>query len=135
MLPTAPPSSHRRALVVLPLAWAALVFTLTLAPAQEMPDTPHWELLAFDTAAHAGVFLVQAVLTVFWARRQSWFPRLKARAFSSVLVLTVGMGAFIELLQLLMDLGRRGEWSDLLSDSLGVVGGLLLMWGTRRFWQ
>ncbi|MBX0291367.1 VanZ family protein [Hymenobacter sp. HSC-4F20] len=135
MLSTAPPPSRRRALVVLPLAWAALVFFLTLTPAQEMPNTPHWELLAFDTAAHAFVFLVQAVLTVFSARRQAWFPQLRTQAFSATLLLTVGMGAGIEVLQMLMDLGRQGEWSDLLSDSLGVIAGLLLMWTTRRFWQ
>ncbi|WP_238388030.1 VanZ family protein [Hymenobacter sediminis] len=135
MSSTAPLSSRRRAFVVLPLAWAALVFVMTLTPAQEMPRTPHWELLAFDTAAHAFVFLVQAVLAVFSARRQSWFPALKAQAFRVVLLLTVGMGALIELLQMTMNLGRQGEWSDLLSDSLGVVAGLLLMWPTRRFWQ
>lgn len=135
MITPAPPPSRRRALVVLPLAWAALVFLLTLTPSQEMPRTPHWELLAFDTAAHAFVFLVQAALAVFSVRRQAWLPRLRAQAFRFVFLMTVGMGAFIEVLQMHMNLGRHGEWSDLLSDTLGVGAGLLLMWLTRRFWQ
>lgn len=100
-----------------------------------MPDTPHWELLSFDTAAHAFVFWVQAVLAIFSARRQRWFLWLRQQAFTVVLLSTICMGAFIEVLQMRMDLGRHGEWSDLLSDSLGVVVGLLLMWFTRRFWQ
>ncbi|GAB3233272.1 hypothetical protein GCM10027346_21130 [Hymenobacter seoulensis] len=135
MLTTAPPPTRRRALVALPLAWAALVFALTLTPARSMPETPHWELLSFDTGAHAFVFLVQSVLTVFSARRQRWFPALQANAFRVVLVFTLIMGTGIEVLQMWMDLGRNGEWSDIISDAIGAVGGLLLMWGLRRFWQ
>ncbi|MET4105546.1 VanZ family protein [Hymenobacter sp. UYP22] len=135
MSATAPPPPRRRAFVVLPLAWAAFVLVSTLTPARSMPNTPHWELLSFDTAAHAFVFWVLAVLSVFSARRQRWFASLRTHAFRTVLLVAVGMGAFIEILQMRMDLGRHGEWSDLLSDSLGVVLGLLLMWATRRIWQ
>ncbi|RSK37190.1 VanZ family protein [Hymenobacter metallilatus] len=135
MLATAPPPPRRRAFVALPLAWAAFVLVSTLTPARSMPDTPHWELLSFDTAAHAFVFWVLAVLAVFSAGRQRWSAWLRARAFQCVLLGTVAMGAGIEFLQMGMDLGRHGEWSDMLSDSLGVVLGLLLMWATKRFWQ
>jgi hypothetical protein len=135
VLATAPPPPRRRAFVVLPLAWAAFVLLSTLTPARAMPHTPQWELLSFDTAAHAFVFWVLAVLAVFSARRQRWLPWLRQRAFLTVLVLAVVMGAGIEWLQMVMDLGRNGEWSDMLSDSLGVVAGLLPMWLTRRHWQ
>jgi len=135
MLAPAPPLPRRRALVVLPLAWAAFVLVSTLTPARSMPETPHWQLLSFDTAAHAFVFWVQAVLAVFSARRQRWFPWLRAQAFRTVFFGTVGMGALIEVLQMRMHLGRNGEWSDMLSDALGVVIGLGMMWATRRFWQ
>ncbi|MFD2787006.1 VanZ family protein [Hymenobacter rubripertinctus] len=135
MSASAPPTPPRRAFVVLPLAWAAFILVSTLTPANSMPPTPHWELLAFDTAAHAFVFGVLAVLATFSARRQRWWPGLRARAFGTVLVAAIGMGAAIELLQMGMDLGRNGEWSDILSDALGVVAGSALMWFTRRFWQ
>ena len=121
--------------MVLPLAWAAFVLVSTLTPARSMPETPHWELLSFDTAAHAFVFWVQAVLAVFSARRQRWFPWLHTHAFRAVFLGSVAMGAIIEFLQMGMDLGRHGEWSDMLSDSLGVALGLLLMRLTKRFWQ
>ncbi|AHJ99340.1 VanZ family protein [Hymenobacter swuensis] len=135
MLAPAPPLPRRRALVVLPLAWAAFVLISTLTPARAMPETPHWQLLSFDTAAHAFVFWVQAVLAIFSAGRQRWFPWLRAQAFRTVFFGTVGMGALIEVLQMSMDLGRNGEWSDMLSDALGVLVGLGMMWATRRFWQ
>lgn len=121
--------------MVLPLAWAAFILVSTLTPARSMPETPHWELLSFDTAAHAFVFWLLAVLAVFSAGRQRWSAGLRKHAFRAVFLGTVVMGAGIEVLQMWMDLGRNGEWSDMLSDSLGVVLGLLLMWATKRFWQ
>ena len=119
----------------LPLAWAAFILVSTLTPAADMPITPHWELLSFDTAAHAFVFGVLTVLATFSARRQRWSAQLRARAFSLVLGLAVALGALIEVLQYLLALGRHGEWSDLLSDALGAAAGTAFMWFTRRYWQ
>ncbi|TGE09857.1 VanZ family protein [Hymenobacter fodinae] len=135
MLQTAPPLPRRRAFVALPLAWAALVLILTLTPSQEMPKTPEWELLAFDTAAHAAVFGVLAILSYFSARRQQRRPTLRRHSFGIILLYCIGFGALIEVLQMTMDLGRHGEWSDLLSDTIGTVLGLGLMHLTRRYWQ
>ncbi|RZK26958.1 MAG: hypothetical protein EOO57_23285, partial [Hymenobacter sp.] len=53
----------RKLLALLPLGWAIVMLFLTLTPADEMPRTPDWKLIAFDTAAHAGVFAVLAVLS------------------------------------------------------------------------
>jgi VanZ family protein len=135
MLRTAPPPPRRRAFVALPLAWAALVLVLTLTPAQEMPETPNWQLLAFDTAAHAAVFGVLAILSSFSAGRQTTWPTLRQHAFISLLLACTVFGAAIEVMQMTMDLGRHGEWSDLISDSIGTVLGLCLMHLTRRAWQ
>lgn len=132
---TAPPPPRRRTFAVLPLAWAALVLWLTLTPAARMPRTPHWELLSFDTAAHAAVFLVLAVLLIFSLRRQTRWPSLQRRAWLAVLVFCVVFGTLIEVLQMYMALGRHGEWSDILSDSLGAAAGLALMWWAKRYWQ
>lgn len=134
MTHTAPSVPARRPLVVLPLVWTAIILVLTLTPAQEMPVTPHWELLAFDTAAHAGVFLVLSALWYFSVRRQRRFPALRQQAFGVVLLGAVLLGALIEVLQMMMQLGRNGEWSDLISDSIGVLAGLLLMRAVRRWW-
>ena len=112
----------------LTLLWAAVMLVLTLTPAKEMPRTPTWKLLSFDTAAHAGVFAVLAGLAWLWARRQ---PRLRHSA-SLVLVGCVAFGALIEVLQYAMQLGRHAEWTDLLSDSLGAALGLALAAVTNR---
>jgi len=106
----------------LTLLWAAVMLVLTLTPAQEMPRTPAWKFLSFDTAAHAGVFAVLAGLAGLWARQR---PRLRYPA-SLVLAGCLAFGALIEGLQYAMQLGRHAEWTDLLSDGIGAALGLAL---------
>ena len=135
MTELAPPAPRGRSLVGLPLAWAALVLVLTLTPAENMPVTPPWELLSFDTAAHAFVFVVQAALAVVSARRQTRWRWLRRHAYLVLLFACVGFGLLIEVLQMTMQLGRHGEWSDALSDGLGAAIGLLLAYTSRRWWE
>ena len=123
-----------RPYAALPLIWAAIILLLTLTPAADMPRTPTWELLSFDTAAHAAVFGLLAALAWFWARRQRRWPRLARRPAGPLLAACLLFGGLIELLQHTMHQGRHGEWSDLLSDGLGAALALLSLAGLRR-WQ
>ncbi|GAA4014042.1 hypothetical protein GCM10022408_28990 [Hymenobacter fastidiosus] len=131
---TAPPSARRRAFGILPLAWAALVLGLTLAPARAMPEVPPWELISFDTAAHAFVFFVLAVLSYFSAQRQPPGHWLRQYAFGFTLAGGLLFGALIEVLQTSMHLGRQGEWSDVAGDAIGTLLGLASMHIVRRWW-
>ncbi|QNP53760.1 VanZ family protein [Hymenobacter qilianensis] len=132
MSPSAPPASPRRAYVALPGTWAAFILLLTLTPSKDMPVTPRWELLSFDTAAHAFVFAVLAVLSFFSIRRQSRFPGLRAMAVPFVIIGSTLFGGLIEVLQSSMNLGRHGEWSDLLSDGIGaLLGGFFAQIASR----
>jgi VanZ family protein len=131
---TAPLPFRRRPLVGLPLTWAALVLVLTLTPAKDMPAVPPWELISFDTAAHAFVFFILAVLSYFSAARQLHLPWLRQHAFALMLLGGILFGALIEVLQMSMHLGRHGEWSDLIGDALGTFTGLLLLRAVRRWW-
>ncbi|GAB3586718.1 VanZ family protein [Hymenobacter daeguensis] len=128
---SAPPA--RRSYAALPIGWAVVVLVLTLTPSDEMPRTPVWELLSFDTAAHAGVFFVLAGLSWFSLHRQHRWPWLARHAGAAVLVGSVLFGALIEVLQMTMKLGRHGEWSDLISDSIGagLAVGLAAVWAQR----
>ena len=128
------PLRPRRSYAALPLLWAALVLVLTLTPAADMPITPVWELLSFDTAAHAGVFVVLAGLSWFSLRRQTRWPLLARYAGAVTLLASILFGGLIEVLQHTMHLGRHGDWTDLLSDAIGAalaVGGATF-WVARR---
>ena len=115
---------------LLTLVWIAIMLLLTLTPAMEMPDTPAWKLISFDTAAHAGVFAVLAGLSWLWLRGRR--GQAAGRAAGLVLVGCVAFGALIEVLQYVMHQGRHAEWSDLLSDAIGAVLVLLLPLLRRR---
>ncbi|WP_201986822.1 VanZ family protein [Hymenobacter rubidus] len=123
-----------RPYAALPIGWAVVVLVLTLTPSDEMPRTPVWELLSFDTAAHAGVFFVLAALSWFSLHRQRRWPWLAHHAVATTLVGSVLFGALIEVLQMTMKLGRHGEWSDLISDSIGagLAVGLATAWAARQ---
>ncbi|WP_345119736.1 VanZ family protein [Hymenobacter antarcticus] len=128
------PKPSCRFFAALPLLWAALVLVLTLTPAADMPVTPVWELLSFDTAAHAGVFVVLAGLSRFSLRHQSRWPLLARHAGAAALLVSVLFGGLIELLQHHMHLGRHGDWTDLLSDAIGaaLAVGVATLWAARR---
>ena len=96
---------------------------------------PPWKLISFDTVAHAFVFVLLAALTIFSVRRQQAWPQLRRWGYPVVLVGCIAFGLLIELLQMTMNLGRHGEWSDAISDAIGVAVGLLLAYATRRWWE
>ena len=108
------------------LLWAAVVLFLTLLPSDKLPETPEWELLSFDTLAHAGVF----GLLTFLVARSFYFeyekPRLLKFALLVSIILCTFFGGIIELLQTVMKVGRHGEATDLLSDFIGAILGSLV---------
>ncbi|MCR5888493.1 VanZ family protein [Hymenobacter sp. J193] len=131
-MPLVPPTPRRRAYVALPVAWAVVILLLTLTPADQMPPQPRWELLSFDTAAHAAVFWLLAVLSYFSARRQQRWPWLRQHAFIVLLLAGIAFGFLIEVLQTTMHVGRYGEWTDGLSDAIGMSIGLLMSKAAMR---
>lgn len=99
-----------------------------------MPQVPPWELISFDTAAHAFVFFVLAVLSYFSARRQPPGSWLQQYAFGFTLASGLLLGVLIEVLQTSMHLGRQGEWPDVVGDAIGTLLGLASMHAVRRWW-
>ncbi|WP_303310098.1 VanZ family protein [Hymenobacter sp. BT730] len=130
----APPTSRPRAYAALPATWAVVILVLTLTPKDHMPPEPHWQLFSFYTAAHAFVFWVLAILCYFSTQRQARYPWLRTHAFLLLFVACTLFGSLIELTQLLMNLGRYAEWTDVLSDALGTLTGLVMAkMAMRRF--
>jgi aminopeptidase YwaD len=125
----------RRTYAILPISWTLIMLWLTLTPSKNLPPTPEWQFLSFDTAAHAGIFAVLAVLCWFSLSRQRRWPALARHAGLVVLVGCVIFGALIEVVQYAMKLGRNAEWTDLLGDSVGAALALLLVTGGWRWWQ
>lgn len=132
-MPPLPRPKPPRPYAALPIGWAVVILLLTLMPSANMPVTPEWELLAFDTAAHAGVFGLLAWLSWFSLRRQQRWPRLAHHPEWAVLLGCFLFGGLIELLQTTMHMGRRGDVKDLIGDTLGAALALGVAWALRRY--
>lgn len=79
---------------------------LSLVPTEALPKITFW-----DKAEHALAYLVLTGLGLIL------FPRRSISLIGGVLAL----GVTIELLQTIMELGRQGDWRDVIANSLGVA--------------
>ena len=109
-----------------------MVLFLTLLPSNALPETPEWELLSFDTFCHAATFALLTFLVI----RSFYFhygnPRFLRYAIGVSLTLSLFLGILIELLQMVMKMGRHGEISDEVSDLIGSVAGAAFFYYLSR---
>jgi hypothetical protein len=98
---------------------SGLILYASLAPAQALPEVSLW-----DKAEHA---LAWAGLTLlglgFWPGRR-W----------AIAAYALALGLMVEFGQANMDLGRMGDWRDLLADAIGIAAalGLARLFGGGR---
>lgn len=94
---------------------AGLIACLSLVPSP--PQMPG--LLGWDKLQHAGAY---GLLSLLIAQTLNTLPRLRPeKAWWRAALAAICYGGLMEILQLLMHLGRTAEWSDLAADALGVV--------------
>lgn len=106
------------------LSWAALIFILCLMPGAAVPSW-HWaDFFNADKLVHFALFAVLAVLAL-----QALQDGADWRMAAAVLVAVIAYGAVLEAMQMLSALGRRGDWNDVATNSLGAIGG----WGFHRW--
>ena len=104
------------------LLWGALILLLCLMPGRALPAW-HWaDLISVDKLVHAGLFAVLAILVL----RALGTRRSGQRSMLAAMGLCVAYGGGLELLQMLPDLGRRGDWNDFIANSVGVAAGWTL---------
>jgi VanZ family protein len=103
MLPYRLPRPLRLALYA--LATAILLY-LCLAPSRDLPKVNLW-----DKEEHAIAWFVLAATGLLLSPRR---PR-------AIALYAFGVGAFVEVAQGLMGLGRDADWHDLAADSVGIV--------------
>jgi VanZ family protein len=89
-------------------------------------------LLGIPNADKIGHFLAYALFSSVILLDSSWW--LKERKFRySLLVIPVGFGAMMELLQKYFTSGRQADWVDLAADLAGVFIGLLVALLVRKY--
>jgi VanZ family protein len=78
----------------------------------------------FDKLAHTGFFFVLTVLLFYGKIKQQSSYSYRGITILKILLITVSLGALIELLQLYVFTYRSAEWWDLFADMIGVGMGI-----------
>jgi VanZ family protein len=104
------------------IVWALFILVICTMSPKHIPKV-EWELISADKAAHFGLFFMQTIFLLFAfvkSKRTSFYYK----TISTVSVILFGM--LVELLQMLMRLGRSADWDDVLANSIGVISASLL---------
>ncbi len=78
----------------------------------------------FDKLAHTGFFFVLTVLLFYGKIQQQASYSYRGVTLLKILLITVGLGVFIEVLQLTVFTYRSADWWDLFADMTGVGMGI-----------
>ncbi|WP_276498838.1 VanZ family protein [Pontibacter litorisediminis] len=104
-----------------------MILLTTLLPSTSLPASLSiWELLSFDSFAHAFMFCVLCFLMTVGMSKQFTFPRVKNYAVRSSLFISTCFGISIELMQHFFIYGRQGDIIDVLANTIGCLLGILL---------
>ena len=116
---------HLRHFVV-PTIWMIVILILYGIPGKDLQMSDIWDLLSLDKAAHAFVFMVNTHLWATGFRKQVKWGRLRVKALSIALILSIISGTVLELIQGTIFVGRTTEMLDLIANILGAFLGLLM---------
>ena len=107
--------------------WAAVILLTTLLPSTSLPTSLSiWELLSFDSFAHAFMFCVLCFLMIVGLSKQYTYPRLSNYAVRASLLISTLFGILIEVTQHFLVYGRQGDIIDVLANTIGCLLGMLL---------
>lgn len=95
----------------------AVLLWLCLAPSEELPQVTMW-----DKFEHSIAWFVLTGTGLLLSPQR---PR-------AIAAYALGLGALVEGLQATMGFGRKGDWRDLLADTVGVLAALAIYVLVRR---
>jgi VanZ family protein len=113
-----PDSPYKKKARVLAMLWTLLIFVGCFTPGKELPKV---DVPLIDKWVHLVMF---GGFTFLWLCAK---PVVKASRLVTLFLISVALGAFIELMQgLLSFLGRSMEFMDAVADSIGGLLGICL---------
>jgi VanZ family protein len=106
------------------ILWALLILIACATPGEQLPPSP---FLDFDKLVHLCIFGVLQFLLLRGFRCQQNFPTLKKNYMIISLMISVGYGVLMEILQGYVFRNRSFDVLDMAANTLGVVVAAL-MW-------
>ncbi|MBM3402390.1 MAG: hypothetical protein FJY21_08805 [Bacteroidetes bacterium] len=108
----------------LSILWAIFVVIVCEMPPPSADQSDFTFFEGFDKLAHTGFFFVLTVFLFYGKIRQQASYSYRPLTILKILIITLTIGAVIELLQLKLFTYRSAEWWDLFADMLGVGMGI-----------
>jgi len=105
--------------IFLVLLYTGCIAALSLLPPQDFASVPLFE--GADKIVHFFMYFIFSFLLCWALKIESKFQR-----WVLVLPVGIGWGIFMEYTQLSMHIGRSFSWYDILANSLGVIGGIVI---------
>lgn len=105
------------------LVWLAVIMVLSITPGNYLPPL-HVELIAPDTIAHIGFYMILQVLACRWlteTKSKTHISDVWMIALSGVLY-----GYLIEILQGNFISGRYFDYADVLANAIGTSAGIII---------
>ena len=108
--------------------WLLLILLLTLTPGSSIPEANLWEeLLSFDKVVHFLIFSILTLLMIIGFTKQYTYAYLRKHAVAASLVISIGYGLIIELVQIPIP-GRYMEAMDIIANSIGCFIGYAIFY-------
>ncbi len=112
-------SVNKKLRLTITLIYLLIVAVLSLIPSYDIPQISLFE--GVDKLVHFCMYLGFAWLFCWLFHSES-----KSVTYYFILLLTIGWGVLMEVLQFVMHYGRTFEWLDIAADSFGAIAGILI---------
>jgi VanZ family protein len=111
----------------------AVIFILTGLPGNYFPAIQNfWDWLGPDKIVHLIMFGTFEYLVLYGFRKQSRFPGLQSGYIFYAMVIGIVFGAFTEVMQRFVFIGRSANVYDFLANTLGCFVGLGVYYVVNR---
>lgn len=108
----------------LSILWAIFVVIICEMPSSDISPDSFTFFEGFDKLAHTGFFFVLTVLLFHGKIKEQGSYNYRALTILKILLITLFLGAAIEVLQYSVFTYRSAEWWDLFADMTGVGMGI-----------
>ena len=108
----------------LSILWAIFVVIICEMPSSDISSDSFTFFEGFDKLAHTGFFFVLTVLLFHGKIKEQGSYNYRALTILKILLITLFLGAAIEVLQYSVFTYRSAEWWDLFADMTGVGMGV-----------
>ncbi|MBC7758441.1 MAG: VanZ family protein [Phormidesmis sp. FL-bin-119] len=108
----------------LAILWAIFILIMCEIPMSNTNGIGVTFFEGFDKLAHTGFFFVLTVLLFYGKIKQQNSYTYRTLTILKIVLITLSLGAFIEVLQITIFTYRAAEWWDIFADMTGVGMGI-----------